>query len=120
MTTDTGIDLVAFFPKTKRALTIQVKTNLQPKKAGGRGQLALDWWLPKDSHADLVALVDLGEDRVWLFSQAEFRVAAQQQSKKLHFYFYTESRARPRQPGRMIHEFEPHTFENRILQLLDS
>ena len=46
LTTDAGIDLVAFAPRQGTAVTIQVKTNLRPKRrAGGRGKPVLDWWL---------------------------------------------------------------------------
>ena len=37
MTTDAGIDLVAFAPAAQRAVTIQVKANDAPKPGGGRG-----------------------------------------------------------------------------------
>jgi hypothetical protein len=35
MTTDAGIDLVVYSPKLEKAVTVQVKTCLQPKAAGG-------------------------------------------------------------------------------------
>ncbi len=41
MTTDAGIDLVAYSPKNKRPYTIQVKTQEQPTKGGGKGKLSL-------------------------------------------------------------------------------
>ena len=47
MSTDTGIDLVAYSPATLQPVTIQVKTNLKPKPGGGKGKLALDWWVPE-------------------------------------------------------------------------
>jgi hypothetical protein len=37
MTTDAGIDLVVYSPKLKKAVTVQVKTCLRPKPAGGKG-----------------------------------------------------------------------------------
>ena len=40
MTTDSGIDLVAYAPPSSGAVTIQVKTNLQPKPRGGKGKKA--------------------------------------------------------------------------------
>ena len=72
LTTDTGIDLVAFSSKKEKAFTIQVKTNLNPKPGGGSGKLALDWWLRDNSPADIVALVDLSTDRIWMFLDKEF------------------------------------------------
>lgn len=45
MTTDAGIDLVAYAPARMTGITIQVKTHLKPKPAGGRGKQLPDWWL---------------------------------------------------------------------------
>jgi len=67
MTTDAGIDLVAYSPRSGQAVTIQVKANLQPKPAGGRGKKLLSWDLRETSPAQMVALVDLSTERVWLF-----------------------------------------------------
>ena len=115
MTTDTGVDLVAYSPGLKRAVTIQVKTNLKPKPGGGRGMLALDWWVPEDSPAEWVALVDLEADNVWLFSQEEVvRLAQQQSSGRLHFYFYTGPDARPRQRGRLAADYDTYKLERRV------
>lgn len=62
LTTDAGIDLVAYSQGKKEAVTIQVKTNLQPKPGGGKGKLSLDWWVPDNSPAELFALVDISEN----------------------------------------------------------
>jgi hypothetical protein len=120
MTTDTGIDLVAYSPKKARPITIQVKTNLQPKPGGGRGKLALDWWISETSPAAWVALVDLETQRVWLLLQSEFATIAQQKSGgRLHFYFYTELNYQPRISGRLDREYEPYLIEQRIEKLFD-
>jgi hypothetical protein len=67
MTTDAGIDLVVYAPRSRRAVTVQVKTCLQPKPAGGTGHPQLDWWLPTGSPAELIALANLARDQAWLF-----------------------------------------------------
>src|SRR5260221_472646 len=91
MMTDAGIDLVAYLPGSKRAITIQVKTNEAPKPGGGKGPLALDWWVPKDSPAEMVALVDLQSESVWLVSHEELTdITTQKNTDRLHPYFYTE------------------------------
>jgi hypothetical protein len=93
MTTDAGIDLVVYPPKMEKAVTVQVKTCLKPKPAGGRGKLALDWWLPRTSPAELVGLANLNGDQAWLFRHDEFVAKAQQQTEeRLHLYFYVEPR----------------------------
>jgi len=115
MTTDNGIDLVAHSPKACRAFTIQVKTNRRPKLAGGTGRLALDWWLRVDSPAELVALVDLASDRIWLFRHTEFASIAQQQSNgSMHLYFYVEESYRPRSNNTHFTDFLRFELQKRI------
>ena len=48
MTTDAGVDLVAYAGSKGRSLTIQVKTNLTPKPGGGKGAPAIDRWISED------------------------------------------------------------------------
>lgn len=121
MTTDRGIDLVAFAASSHRALTIQVKTNLRPKPGGGRGALALDWWLSETSPADLVALVDLATDSVWLFSHLELDALAQQRSSgRLHFYFYLDAQVRTRKANCHALDFESYRLEHRVAEFFGS
>jgi hypothetical protein len=117
MMTDTGIDLVAYFPGTKRAITIQVKANLAPKSQGGRGHLGLDWWIPKDSPAEMVALVDLQSENIWLIAHTELLGVAQQQgTDRLHFYFYVGDRKRI--PGKHISDYEYLLLPQQMKKLL--
>lgn len=103
LSTDTGIDLVAYSPRTKLPHTIQVKTNLKPKPAGGKGKPALDWWLQSDSPAQLFALVDLSSRRIWIFKKEEIAISAQQESNgKLHIYMYTDTAVTPKDQSRKI------------------
>lgn len=117
LTTDSGIDLVAYSPNRKAAFTIQIKTNLQPKPGGGKGKAALDWWLPQDSPAELFAFVDVSENRVWLFDHSELEKYAQQQSNgRFHLYMYTDPSVNRRKNAgaSLVNEFEEFTLENRI------
>jgi hypothetical protein len=119
MTTDAGIDLVAFSGRLRKAVTIQVKCNQRPKPGGGRGRLALDWWIPDDSPADLVAFVDLASSRIWLMTMKELAKEAQQHSAgRYHLYMYVHPDAIPRK-DRPAHdfEFERFLFEQRINKL---
>jgi hypothetical protein len=116
MSTDTGIDLVAYSSRTGVPHTIQVKTNLKAKQGGGRGKLALDWWVPEDSPAQLITLVDLSTLRIWLFNHHELvKVAQQRSSGRIHFYMYTDVTTRAKIVGRLTHahEFESYRLENR-------
>lgn len=123
MTTDSGIDLVAYSPRTKEAVTIQVKAVKEPKPGGGKGRLALDWWLPKDSPAELAAFVDLSSESVWMFKVAEMDNYAQQLSSKglYHFYAYIDDDAiSTRKDGKsvFIRDYQAHLLENQIESLL--
>ena len=120
MTTDNGVDLVAYAPGRQEALTIQVKTNLRSKPSGGKGKLALDWWVAETVPAELVALVDLSTESVWLFQREELLELAQQNSAgRAHLYMYTDPSARPRKSGRLSHlfDFERFKIANRAHEL---
>lgn len=117
LTTDAGIDLVAYSKGKKEAITIQVKTDLQPKPGGGKGKLALDWWVPDNSPAQLFALVDISENRIWVFTREEMKEKAQQQPEgRLHFYIHTDPSIKRRKdaPAASLNEFEEFLLENRI------
>lgn len=117
LTTDACIDLVAYSQGKKEAITIQVKTNLQPKRGGGKGKLALDWWVPDNSPAELFALVDISEKRIWIFTRDEMKEKAQQQPVGgLHFYIHTDPNIQRRKdaPAASLQEFEEFLLENRI------
>ena len=75
LTTDPGIDLVAFpnvkaSPEERRKpLTIQVKTSTQH---GAPGDKWLEWWIPDECPADYVAAVDIDRGKFWLLTTKEF------------------------------------------------
>ena len=119
LTTDAGIDLVAYSSQASGAKTIQVKANLKPKPGGGKGRAALDWWVPVTSPADLFALVDISTKNVWLFTMAELAAHAQQESKgRFHLYMYTDENVKTRksQPT-LLSNFSPFLLEHRVAQL---
>jgi hypothetical protein len=119
MTTDTGIDLVAYSSTKEEAVTIQVKTCLKPKPAGGKGRLTLDWWLRSDSPAKYVGVVNLEGDQVWLFGHDDFVRAAQQKPEgRLHFYFYVDADY-PAKPGCHERDFRDHLIERAARKLID-
>ncbi len=122
MTTDSGVDLVAYSPVNGHAVTIQVKTNLKPKSGGGKGKAALDWWLSAESPAQYVALVNLATEQIWLLSHADMLELAQQKSKnKVHFYMYIDSAVKTK-TGRLAHccDFEKYLLEKRIAEVFGS
>ncbi|MHC3126083.1 hypothetical protein OB03_01690 [Brevundimonas sp. GN22] len=120
MTIDDGIDLVAYSPRLRDAVTIQVKTINQPKPGGGKGKLANNWRLRESSPATLVALCDLSTDRTWIFRHEEFVKEAQQHSKgTAHLYFYVDRTARVPSQSMEAH-FDRYLIERRIDELFGS
>jgi hypothetical protein len=117
MTTDSGVDLVAYSPANGSAVTIQVKTNLKPKPAGGKGAAAIDWRVSHDCPAQWFALVDLASRKIWLFTKAEFSMVAQQAtSGGSHLYIYTEPGSKAyAQNG--DHKFVKHLFDRKVANL---
>jgi hypothetical protein len=114
-----GIDLVVSLKKPRRTFSIFVVSNLQPKRAGGKGKEALDWWIPSSTSADVIACVDLSELRVWLFEHNELPKYAQQKtSSKYHLYMYTDKAValRGKKSMKFDYEFEGFKLENRIYQ----
>jgi hypothetical protein len=116
LTTDSGIDLVAYAGTSKLAKTIQVKTNLKTKPAGGKGAPALDWWFPEASPADMIALVDVSEARVWLFPFDVAASLAQQSSNgNYHLYMYIDPSAKVRgEKLAHVHRFEEYLLERSV------
>lgn len=122
LTTDSGVDLVAYSPRNARPITVQVKTNLRAKPAGGKGKEVLDWWIPVDSPAHYVALVDLSSQRIWLLSQAEVAKLAQQTSSGGHHLgMYVDPTAKPKKTEHLAHsyEFEKYLLQNRVHEVFD-
>ncbi|MBP8117583.1 MAG: hypothetical protein KAY09_07590 [Nitrospira sp.] len=120
MSTDTGVDLVAYSSRTSQALTIQVKTNLRAKPGGGKGKLALDWWVSESVPAQLIALVDLSSEKIWFFTRKEVGELAQQKSSgRLHLYMYTDLAVRPLKRDRLVHsyEFDRFLISNRVADI---
>lgn len=117
MTTDSGIDLVAYSVKSKKAKTIQVKAQLKPTPGGGKGKLSVSWWVPQDTPAELFAFVDLSGNRVWLMTYKELDNLAQQKPKgRFHLCMYIDPSLKPRKMDRLVfdYEFEKYILENRV------
>lgn len=115
MKTTTGIDLVAYSSRNRRALTIQVKTNEKPTPSSENGKLILGWWVPDDCPADLVAFVDLSTNSIWLFSRGEIPKYAQKRYRgRQNFYFNVDPRAdQQASPPSHLVQFEDFTIEKR-------
>ena len=121
LTTDAGIDLVAFAVSRRTSIGIQVKTNLRPKPSGGKGPPHLDWWIPEESTADYFALVDLSRERIWLFTPQEISRLSQQHPKgRFHIFMAIDPPAKARKDGKVVSEdaFRSHLFAEKVARLL--
>jgi hypothetical protein len=98
LTTDSGIDLVAYSPVTGIATTLQIKTVERAAPAGGTGKAAIGWTFPHDTPAQMLAFVTLEHDLVWLLTADEARALAQQHSPtgSRRLYWYTDLSVRQR------------------------
>lgn len=70
LTTDIGIDLVAYSSVKGKPLTIQVKTSTH---RGSTNDKWLLWQIPEDCPADYIAAVDLYRNKFWLINTEGFR-----------------------------------------------
>lgn len=62
---------------------------------------AMAKWLPEAVPAQLMALVDLSSQKVWLLLKEELPMVAQQRSGgRFHFYMYTDPTHKPRSTER--------------------
>lgn len=118
LTTDAGINLVAYPTADGNAATIQVKTVRTPSPAGGTGAPANGWWFPHECKAQLLALVRLSTNSVWLFRLDEARTLAQQHNDKgnRQLYWYTDDSRIPR-GARSERDLYPFRFDHRVNDL---
>lgn len=119
LTTDSGIDLVMYVPGHQTAATVQVKANVAPKPAGGKGKVVLSWPFPDDSPAQWLAGVDMSTDSVWLFPMDHARELAQQKHTNgtRLLYFYTDESVGPK--SLRLSDMTAHRLEAVITALLD-
>jgi hypothetical protein len=121
MSTDAGIDLVAYSPRSTRAQTIQVKTCLRPKPGGGKGKMALDWWYPAKSPAGWLVLADLSDiGRMWLFHYAEAVALAQQKPTTrpdVHLYMHLEQGVRTKHERAHVDQFDEYLLSRSMGRL---
>lgn len=121
LTTDSGVDLVAYSPGALAAVTIQVKTQATPTPSGGKGALSVGFFFPDDLRAQLLAVTLLSTDEVWLFTRDEARDLAQQFNTRGNRQLYWYMQPRPKRAGspapRHAGEMEPFLLERRISDL---
>ena len=78
LTTDPGIDLVAYHPAKRESVTIQVKTSTHHGHSDDKWIL---WEIREGCPADYIAIVDLTREKSWFFSIEEFKKEAKHSAK---------------------------------------
>lgn len=123
LTTDSGVDLVAYAPGATTAVTIQVKTQATPTPSGGKGAMSVGFFFPDDLRAELLAVALLSTDDVWLFTRDEARNLAQQFNSKGNRQLYWYMQPRPPRAGaaapRHAGDMDPYLLERRVPDLLE-
>ena len=104
MTIDAGIDLVVYAPGNRTASTVQVKTIMGAKPAGGRGAPSRGWFFPDNCPAQLLAFVTLDTNTAWLFTLQEAQELAQQHSQAGNYQVYWRVEAVPVGSKSLRHE----------------
>lgn len=122
LTTDSGVDLVAYSQIKGTAFTIQVKTNLKPKPGGGKGKPALDWWVGDDSPAQLFAFADISSRRVWVFDKAQVAASAQQHpTGRFHLYMNIEEvKHKKSSVVSFVGQFDEYLIQNRVAAIFEA
>lgn len=80
--------------------------------------MALDWTLRRTSPAEMVGLVNLDRDQIWMFKRQEFaELAMQETDRNWHFGFYVEPEYFPTRTNSHEREFESFRIERRMAEL---
>ncbi len=112
LTTDAGIDLVAFDNIKQKAVTIQVKTSTHHGTPGGKW---LEWEIADNCPADYVAAVDLDRDKLWLIRTEEFRQKAEHPSKeRCRLWWYIPGHRPKRATKKPEEDFSTHEMDAAI------
>jgi hypothetical protein len=109
-------------PRDRSASTVQVKTNMGAKPAGGRGALSRGWFFPDQCPAQLLAFVALDTDTAWLFTLQEAQELAQQHSQRGNYQLYWRLNAVPvgSKPRRHEAQMVGYLLATRAAQLFPS
>jgi len=111
MTTDTGVDLVAYWDGV--ATTVQVKTAAKFRPSGGKGKPSSSWWVSDSKHVDYVSFALLEELRIWVLSWRDVRsMAVQHPPGRYHLGFYRDPNVRTREVRRLPGSWD--RFEGRF------
>jgi len=118
LTTDPGVDLVAFRDVRQKPVTIQVKTSTPPSDASGSKWVR--WDVPANCPAEYVALVDLNRNKFWLISAEHlWNIAKRPRDKDCYLWWYVPEyeTKRGRRPAMNEEQFKEYEMDAAISRL---
>ena len=117
LTTDPGIDLVAFPNVSQKPVTIQVKTS---RHLGSAKETRLEWQIWENCPAEYIALVDFNRHKCWLIEIEVFKPKARSipnNKRKLQWKFSDYAPERLKQKEEEFKEYEMETAISRVFGL---
>jgi hypothetical protein len=118
MTTDHGVDLVALDPKSSATASIQVKT---ARLSHDDSSEWVEWNMPKKCIAEYVAVIDLENEKGWLFRAHEFEeVALSTGGEGRRLWWYTASGYQSKHIHKNESSFERYGLESSIPRIFDT
>jgi len=122
LTTDTGIDLVAY-PRTvnnawplNRPATIQVKASTH---RGDSSDKYIEWDVPENCPADFIALVDLDRNKLWLFPLSDFKKKSAKAGKETRRLWWCPPGYEYQKQKRHESDFADYEMDNGILNAFE-
>ena len=119
LTTDTGVDLVAFDKVKQKAVTIQVKTSTHHSVPGDKWGKWLEWWIPDGCPADYIAAVDVDSDKFWLISTEQFQQMGHRSGGGYRLWWYIPGHRPERAKVSREEDFSIYEMDAAILKVFE-
>jgi hypothetical protein len=122
LTTDTGIDLVAYPRTVNSAWQLDRPARIQIKASTHRGNSSdkyLGWDVTEDCPADFIALVDLDRNKLWLFPITDFKKFASKAGKLNRRLWWCPPGYEYQKQHRHESDFADYEMDNGILNAFE-
>jgi hypothetical protein len=111
LTTDTGVDLVAFDKVEPSIVKIEVKTNQS------KGKNWVEWRIRNNIPAEYIACVDITREKFWLMKKEDFINKAVSSGQKWRLWWYLPGQRGKRDRGLEEESFAQDESEKAIPQI---
>ena len=116
LTTDTGVDLVAYPDIGKKPVTIQVKTS---NHLGPADDKWLRWDIREDCPAEFIAAVDLIRNKFWLIRTEELKKIAHRTTEGRLRLWWSLPGFESKKSKHKEEQFNKYEMENAISKVFD-